>query len=195
MIKKEISKLMRDDSDGTAGREALLDYELSWVMRMAADAKCPPKLKHQCRCILFKLLGIENCSNIEIVKVQVWKQWRNVDLIADVFLAENDVVKLHVLLIENKAYTMMKENQRDQYPILIREDYDTMDKYREYRDYVLHQVLVTCYDSDSPQFSNLSDFVAKGNGWTVHSIGDLPDINVDEMTESDLFNEFWLMSW
>lgn len=195
MIESKVSKFMSDQSDKDAGRETLLDYELSWVLRMAADAECPPRLKHQCVCILFKLLGIEKYQNTRIEKVCVWKQWQNIDIVADVYLVENDVKTLHVLLIEDKAYSKMKEHQRDDYPILAREAYDTYDKYKNYRDYILHQVLVTCYDSKEPGYERLSNFISVDKNWRIVSVGDLPDMTVDEMTESDLFNEFWLTTW
>lgn len=186
---------MSDHSEGDPGREILLDYELSWVLRMAADANCPPRLKHQCRYILFKLLGIEKYQDIEIEKVYVWKQWNKIDLIADIYLVQNGVKSLHVLLIEDKAYSKMKENQRDEYPQLVKNAYNTYDKYKGFRDYKLHQVLVTCFNSDEPDYESLSKIISVDENWSIVSVGDLPDDTVNEMTESDLFNEFWLMSW
>lgn len=195
MIQQIVSKFMSDHSEGTAGREAMLDYELSWVLRMAADANCPPRLKHQCRHILFELLNKDDRPDIEIAAVHVWKQWQNIDVIADIYLVENGVKTLHVLLIEDKAYSQMRENQRDEYPVRVKEAYSTYGKYKDYRDYILHQVLVTCFDSEEQGYKDLLESVNKGEGWTIKSIGDLPDLTVDEMTESDLFNEFWLMTW
>lgn len=195
MNKSVISKFMSDHSEGDPGRETLLDYELSWVLRMAADDDCPPRLKHQCRYILFKLLDIENYQDIEIEKVHVWKQWNYIDVIADIYLVQNGVKSLRVLMIEDKAYSMMKVHQRDIYPKLVKEAYNTYDKYKEYRNYKLHQVLVTCYDSKEPGYNSLLDFISVDKNWRIFSVGDLPDNKVEEMTESDIFNEFWLMSW
>ena len=195
MKKTVISKFMSDHSEGDPGRETLLDYELSWVLRMASDTDCPPRLKHQCRYILFKLLGIEDYQDIEIEKVHVWKQWNYIDVIADIHLTKNGNKTLHVLLIEDKAYSMMRVNQRDEYPKLAIEAYNTYDKYRDYRDYKLHQVLVTCFDSNEPGYDNLSKFISVDKNWSIMSVSELPDNTVDEMTESDLFNEFWLTTW
>ena len=89
----------------------------------------------------------------------------------------------------------MRVNQREEYPKLAIEAYNTYDKYRDYRDYKLHQVLVTCFDSNEPGYDNLSKFISVDKNWSIMSVSDLPDNTVDEMTESDLFNEFWLTTW
>lgn len=191
----QVSMLMKDDSESTSGRETILDYELSWVLRMAAEPSCPPLLKRQCRHILLTLIN-EKDSNDEILEVKTWKQWNNVDLIADIYVKKNGVTELHVLLVEDKAYTSMKENQRDDYPIIVREAYDTYECYKQYRGkYILHPVLITCFEADSPGYNKLSNFIANSlnEKWSIFSVGNLPDGK--ELTESDLFNEFWLKSW
>ena len=199
-MKRIDSKFISDHSEGDHGLEAILDYELSWVLRMAADEDCKmnqPKLFHQCQHILFKLLKIDYPNNIMVKKVHVWKQWSYIDLVADIYLEENNVEKLHVLMTEDKAYTPMSAKQRDKYPDTVREAYDNYPRYAEYRGkYDLHKVLVTCFSSDPNEkgYQAYLDFV-KDTDWRVLSIDDLPDWNVDELTESDLFNDFWFNNW
>lgn len=201
MIKPLDSKFMSDHSEGDHGREAILDYELSWVLRMAADNDCrekQPNLYYQCRHILFKLLNIENFDNITIDHVDVWKQWSYVDLVADIYLIENNVKVLHVLMTEDKAYTPMSRKQRDEYPEIVKEAYDNYPRYANYRNkYILHKVLVTCYSSDPAEdgYKTYKEFVKESEDWRVLSIDELPDWNADEMTESDLFNDFWFNNW
>lgn len=188
---------MSDHSEGDHGLEAILDYELSWVLRMAADDECrktKPRLYQQCRHILFKLLGIEDNSNIVIDCVKVWKQWSYIDLVADVYLIVNNRKELHVILAENKAYTLMKENQRDNYPKVAKDVYDNYAQYKDYRNYTMHKVLVTCFGVEEDLYKYQQKFVEKTD-WRVFSIEELPDWNVEEQTESDLFNEFWLNDW
>ena len=187
---------MSDHSEGDHGLEALLDYQLSWVLRMAADRECPPKLKHQCRYILFNLLGIEDSDTIEIREVKVWKQWRYVDLVADIYLIEDGIENLHVLMLENKAYTRMYKHQRDDYPQRVKDAYNTYPQYEKYRNnYDLHQVLVTCFDKEHSMYKELEQFISEGKGWSIRSIEELPDWTVEDMPESDLFNDFWFNDW
>lgn len=204
MIKPLNSKFMSDHSEGDHGRETILDYELSWVLRTAADGDCrekQPNLYHQCRHILFKLLGIDINKNIVIKDVHVWKQWKHIDLVADIYLEENGVTMLHVLMTEDKAYTPMSIKQRDIYPETVKEAYDNYPRYADYRNYQLHKVLVTCFpkkpynNGDYDGYKEYKKFLNGSEGWKVLSIEELPDWHVDEMTESDLFNDFWFNNW
>ncbi len=196
MVPIKESRFMSDHSEGDHGLESILDYELSWVLRMAADAECKekqPLLYHQCRHILFKLLKIRDFANIQVTKVNVWKQWHYVDLIADVYLCINGECQLHVLMTENKAYTSMKEKQRDEYPNVVKNTYANP-PYTKYPNYLLHQALITCYEEGQSEYKQLRQFI-KGTSWDLFSVSDLPDGDAESATESDLFNEFWLYSW
>ena len=201
MIQPLDSKFMSDHSEGDHGLEAILDYELSWVIRMAADNDCKnkqPNLYYQCQHILFKLLDIKDSKNIVIDHVNVWKQWSYIDLVADIYLIENGVKTLYVLMTEDKAYTPMSIKQRDEYPKTVREAYENYPRYAEYRGkYKLRKVLVTCFSSDPEEYGYKAykEFVKDSDGWRVLSIDELPDWNADEMTESDLFNDFWFNNW
>lgn len=197
IMKTTESKFMSDHSEGDHGLEAILDYELSWVLRMAADKECQdekPYLYHQCRHILFELLGISDMPNITIDSVEVWKQWCYCDVVADVYLSIEGRHELHVILAENKAYTMMKDNQRDNYPKIIKEAYDNYPRYSNYRNYKLHKVLITCFSSSGTSYKQLQQFI-EGTDWSIFSVEDLPDWTADNPTESDLFNDFWLNDW
>lgn len=194
------SMLMCDQSESTSGREAILDYELSWVLRMAAENNYNTKLMHQCRHILLTLID-EKDPNVKIVKVHTWKQWERVDIIADIYLERNGEKELHVLLLEDKAYTQMSEHQRDDYPTIVRKAYDSYERYSEYQGnnkYKLHCILITCFEDGTPEYDKLSSFIAcnKKDNWKIFSLDNLPDKKYNNgLTESDLFNEFWIKSW
>ena len=194
------SKFISDHSEGDHGLETILDYELSWVLRMAADEDCKknqPKLFHQCQHILFKLLNIDNSKDFTIKRVHVWKQWHYVDLVADIYLEEKDEEKLYVLMTEDKAYMPMSQKQRDEYPKIVKDAYDNYPQYSQYRGkYELRKVLVTCFSSDPQEegYKAYKEFV-KDTDWRVLSIEELPDWEVEDLTESDLFNDFWFNNW
>lgn len=196
-MKRKVSKFMNDQSQGGHGLESILDYELSWALRMTTDKECrenKPRLYQQCKHILFTLMGMSASPAINIEVVEVWKQWNRIDLVADVYLEINGEKELHVILAENKAYTTMKENQRDDYPEIIKDEYETNPRYKDYPNYKLHQVLVTCFSTDNDNYLQQAEFI-KGTDWSIKSVEDLPDWTAKEQTESDLFNEFWLNKW
>ena len=196
-MKTKESKFIIDQSEGNHGIEAILDFELSWVLRMVVDKECrenKPRLYHQCRHILFTLMKMSDSPEVIIEDVKVWKQWKHIDLVADVYIEINGKKELHVILVENKAYTVMRENQRDVYPHYIKDVYDKSDQYEGYRNYKLHQVLITCFNTKDEYYKQQKKFI-NGTDWTIKSLEELPDWSVEEQTESDLFNEFWLNRW
>ena len=178
--------LFGDNSEGDYGLEPLLDWEMSWILRSCAnknEQRLRPRLYHQCRCILNKLLGWEGektYMDYDVDSVQVWRQWKHIDLVAEITIDG----ELFVLALEDKAYTNMTEIQRNQYPRIVREHYkDKTDNIRF--------VVITMFDTHEAGFTKMSDCV-KGSDWVeVFSIVVLPDWEAEDYTESDLFNEFW----
>lgn len=113
------SKFMADCTKNDKGKEAIMSFEVSWILRVAADKteqKARPILYRKCNEILFKLLGICESNDIIIKEIKVWKEWDNIDVLANVIITVNGKEERHVIVIENKIYTKMKVNQRDDYP-------------------------------------------------------------------------------
>ena len=192
MIEPTNSKFMSDSTKGSGGREAVLDFELSWVLRMAADEETGatrPLLYHQCRTIFAKLFGIEGPFVINDVKV--WKQYDEIDLWIESHITINGQLEKHAMIIEDKAYSEMKVHQRDDYPLRALSYYQGLE---EWADLHFHQCVVTCHDPGDGGNEQLNDF-CKGTNWKIYSIVELPDWDCPEKTESDLFNEFWFTSW
>lgn len=142
------SKFMTDHSEGDKGKEAVMDFQVSWVLRMAADenyTKDKPIFRLYSKFMLFKLLGMPFPNPIQIKKVRVWKEWENIDLRVEVELERNKEIEYHFILIENKIYTNMKTWQRDSYPKTLKQYYDN---YPDKRNYKPHYVLITCAEKD-----------------------------------------------
>lgn len=82
--------LMKDSSEGDKGKEAMLDFVLSWTLRVASDAYPYKEVKQTLLRLaeefIFKLIfGLKRYEEIErkqyqVCSVQVWKQWNNIDL-------------------------------------------------------------------------------------------------------------------
>lgn len=183
------SAFMSDCTEGE--RETILDFQLSWVLRNVINNDIKgrfPRLYYQCLFLFKKLLDPENFwkgKKIEILDIKSFKQWKKIDLIVNVKLRINNNEEFHVMLFENKYASEMTERQRDINPLIVKKEYDSYGF-----NYTLHQYLITCRDRD-----NIESYIVfcKNTDWKVYSIEDLIDSNI--ITESDLFNEFWLYSW
>lgn len=179
--------LLMNESNGTGGHiEAMLDYVLSWTLRRAAAEYATEKaiLYGYCRAILFKLLEIEKYAQITVKSVEAWKQWNRIDLHANIELEyDGGRTEHHAILIENKAYTSVHDNQLARYRQIFEETYDKA-KFK------LHYVLLTCFDNIPDRLQQ----ECKKADFRCLPLGDLcpPE---QEDSESDLFNEFWLREW
>lgn len=184
------SKFMTDHSEGDKGKEAVMNFELSWVLRMAADEeyiKDKPIFRLFSKYMLCRILNISP-STVQIITVKVWKEWEYTDLCAEIDLEINGVKESRVVLIESKVYTRMKPKQRDNYPNIVKQYY----KDKTGNDCSPHQVLITCAETNA-EFKKAKDF-CKNTEWNVLSIYDIIlDLNIE--TESELFNEFWIYNW
>ncbi len=181
----KISLLMRDSSEKDGNIETVLDYILSWTLRRASDVYSneKPILYQYCRRILFKLLDIEYNEHIRIKSVETWKQWNRIDLHANIELEENGIIKHHAVLIENKAYTHVHDNQLNRYKQIFEETYD-------HSQWTLHYVLITCLD----EVPEAMEEECRNAGFKYYPLLDVFS-NEQEESESDLFNEFWLRQW
>lgn len=188
------SRFMTDHSEGDKGKEAVMDFELSWVLRMSADEeylKDKPIFRLFSKYMICRILDIPCLCTVQIKAVKVWKEWENIDLCVEVELLKEGETEYHFILIENKVYTDMKQWQRDDYPKTLRQYYENNpDK----NNYAPHQVLILCAESEK-KIKEAKEFCEKSNWkWDVLSIYDIIlDLNVE--TESELFNEFWIYNW
>lgn len=189
------SKFMADCSQNGKGKEAILSFQISWILRCAADPdiyQSHPILYKKCREMLFTLLNFDNSlnsNNINVLEVKVWKEWYDIDVLAKIKLSINgNQPEMHVLLVENKIYTALAPQQRDDYPKKVK------DKIKNFKYSQLHQVVISCLEPNNIKYRDLQTF-CEGTEWRVLNYEDLVNWNTDELTESDLFNEFWYATW
>lgn len=188
--------LMKDDSDTDGHAEAIMDYVISWTLRWAKDdyACTKPILHQNCKIILCKLLGIECDRAIKFKNIKIWKQSSRIDLWAEVELSYNNTIQNHAILIENKYYTKLhlaKDTDgiyRNQL-IVYKKRFDKHYKQIVKVNYERHYVLITCCDRSDTHFINYIE--AENHGYEILTYSELTD-DLNEETESDIFNEFWL---
>ena len=108
------SFFMKDRSESDYGKEAMLDFQLSWLMRIAAQKDYKnekPKLYAIARDTLLRLIDIKDSNDVDIKEVEVWKQWCSIDLVAEVVIVRAGKDEKHVVAFENKAYTQLRVGQ------------------------------------------------------------------------------------
>ena len=188
--------LMWDDTEKDGHAETIIDYVLSWCLRctkypFVKDNK--PVLYQYCKYMLCKLLGrIQDMNNIAIDDIHVWKQERYIDLWVEVELHMGDRKEYHAILIEDKYYTGVHDNQLERYRQIFEEYY--IDK-PDYPVRNLHYALVTClYDIDT-HYAPLA-IAAKENKFDIFHLYDLVDASLNyKESESDIYNELFLRNW
>ena len=191
-----LSSFMNDDSEGDHGKEAMLDYQLSYLLRMANTYESGSELAKR---VLMKMIGkipkIDSygwIENLRLKSVKVWKQWQRIDLIAEVEANCGSGMKRHAIIVENKAYTGIHDDQLSRYAEII-EDY-----YKD-KDVQKHYWVITFFDSDTENYKTIETKCREAKGpWKCTSFKDLIDLTKEERHEgtyNEIIDEFWIKRW
>ena len=189
--------LMCDNSEKDGHAETIMDYVISWCLRCTKypyikDNK--PVLYQYCKYMLCKLIDrIQDMNNIEIIDVRVRKQERYIDLWVEVDLKMNGKNESHAILIEDKYYTGVHDDQLIRYKKIF-DDY-----YADKSDYPhnhLHYALITCiYDTDA-HYKVLKEAVDKVKKFNLYHLYELTDSSLGyKESESDIYNELFIRGW
>ena len=190
------SLFMNDDSEGDHGKEAMLDYQLSYLLRVANTYEDGNELAKR---VLMKMIGetpeIDSygwVENLNLKSVKVWKQWQRIDFIAEVEADCGSGIKHHVIVVENKAYTSLHGDQLSRYA-------ETIEDYYKGQDVQIHYWVITFFDSDTENYEAIANQCkeAKGN-WKCTSFEDLIDLTEEERqkgTYNQIIDEFWIKNW
>ncbi len=194
------SLFMCDNSEGDHGKEAMLDYQLSYLLRLAGTIENGCELGKRA---LLKLLGkkillneLGFVDNFDVESVKVWKQWQNIDLIAEVDAyfgpLGNQDMEQHVIVIENKAYTRIHDDQLSRYARDVEEWYKG-------KDIQIHYWVITFYDSDTKDFEAIATQCEESKGdWKCLSFVEAVDLTDEELqtgTGNEILDEFWIKKW
>ena len=194
------SLFMNDSSEGDHGKEAMLDYQLSYLLRLA-DKNVHEMGDEISRRTLMKLIekevhldqwGDVDYELINNVTVKVWKQWQHIDLIVEVEGDFEDGEEKHVIVIEDKAYTGIHDNQLDRYA-------QDVEAWYKDKDFQIHYWVITFFDNDTDGFKAIADQCREANGdWKCLSFEDVVDLTDKERqrgTSNDILDEFWVKNW
>ena len=194
-----VSFFMHDDSTNNQGYEHMLDFQMSWVMRVAASNevdKKNPVLHKRCFDILMKLIEKSHLDRVEVKSVNVWKQWKHIDVLAEVIILCNGHEERHLVVIEDKAYTKIHDDQLNRYEETIKNQYDWDDASR---DFVKHFWVITFFgyneagDYEDNYWILKSMCDAANADWRLLSYDDI--LEDDSPTGSEHFDDFWIYEW
>lgn len=170
--------------DGKA--EVVMDYIISYTLRSAMNAELPI-FQEYARRILFKLLDLQEEGQI-IKSIKVWKQWNYVDLWVEVIIESNGQNEQYAILIEDKYYSGLHDNQLKRY----KEIFDN--HYANKSGWQLRYVIITAQYRDTAIFNSQFGEVEKEGIFKVYPLNELVSF-VSSPSESDIFNQFWLSDW
>jgi len=191
------SLFMKDCSRSNYGYEAMLDYQLSWLLRVAKGHPNQDLLR-VARSVLFKLIGKKDSSGATIQRVEIWKQWERIDLTAEIEVVINDKLERHLVVIEDKAYTLIHDDQLTSYK-------GTINAYYRGKEYTKHFWVITYFEQWEDGYKAIEKQCQaakeepdkdKDTDWKLLSFYDVIEWKEGfKDTGSDLFDEFWLRKW
>ena len=194
-MEKKHSFFMKDKQNSDK-IESLVDAFLSWTLQCCDTSKVErynnSKLHEYSKRITSVLLfGNPNELNkYEILSVETWRQWKSIDLCAEIFLKNKETQKdeKYALLIEDKGYSSAHSDQLARYKTTFENHYNG-------KDFALEYAYFSCKD-------NLNDLEkeecqsAGYRAYTMDQVFDLANPNKDwDYTGNALFDEFWFTTW
>ena len=194
-MEKKHSFFMKDKQNSDK-IESLVDAFLSWTLQCCDTSKVErynnSKLHEYSKRITSVLLfgNPDELNKYEILSVETWRQWKSIDLCAEIFLKNKETQKdeKYALLIENKGYSSTHSDQLARYKTTFENHYNG-------KDFVLEYAYFSCKD-------NLNDLEkeecqsAGYRAYTMDQVFDLANPNKDwDYTGNALFDEFWFTTW
>ena len=195
-----------DENKKDKGQETLQDFFLSWTLHCAEDKfrEINLNLQEYARKIIFTLINGYNdihgefviCKNkkindsFKVINVATWREWKYIDIVAEIEIEENNISKKYVFNIEDKYYTRIREGQLEKSKKYITEEYNGKDFE------IISMVIFSdkCIIEEDP--SQLQKCIE--NGYKLLSLIDIKtmtekmtEMNKHEKTGNVLFDEFW----
>ena len=194
-MEKKHSFFMKDKQNSDK-IESLVDAFLSWTLQCCDTYKVErynnSKLHEYSKRITSVLLfgNPDELNKYEILSVETWRQWKSIDLCAEIFLKNKETQKdeKYALLIEDKGYSSAHSDQLARYKTTFENHYNG-------KDFKLEYAYFSCKD-------NLNDTEKKDcleagyRAYTMDQVFDLANPNKDwDYTDNALFDEFWFTTW
>lgn len=186
---KNIPHFFKDNSENP-DHEIMLDYFLGWTLRCSISKNPNEKLRIASKEILSYLL-FKKHKEFEVESVLTWKQWKKIDLCAEIILKRNGITEKYAILFENKMYTHIHSNQLERYKDIFESYYNDVEN--EKTDYMRKYIFLTClyeeinYESDKLECERTK--------FDFHSFDWLKSQTAISETGNYMFDEFWFRYW
>ena len=196
------SMLMCDSTEGDGKAEIVMDYVMSWSLRHATDNYIneKPILSKYCRYMLGKLLDTTIGDTVCVKSVEVWREWQYMDLCVEAIIEKEGVDHNYALLIENKYYSQLHDDQLKRYQAKFDEFYVLKRKETD-DEWILKHKLVSCLE-EQEKAENMYGSDTNGTDFEILTFYKLIDETLWDKdkgeykdSESEIFNEFWLRRW
>jgi hypothetical protein len=179
--------LFFEDNSENLDHELLLDYFLGWTLRCAQEGNQDEKVRLAAKGILAYILS-ENLDKYKIKEVKTWKQWNQIDLCAEIILAQENLEERKIaILFEDKMYTHLREGQLKKYKKVFDEYYRSAENGKT--DYELKYRVLTCHNDCKELQSDMDE--AKEHGFTLLKWHELKTGSGLNETGNFMFDEFW----
>ena len=195
-MKKEELFFMMDESVSD-NKESIVDYMLSWTLRMSSvsDDGYNNLVQKYCSKILSKIV-FDDIHTIDqnyqcIQSVETWRQWNRIDLCAEIAFIDNENnISKHALLMENKAYSCLHHDQLNKYKKTFEDHY----KGTAFENN-LHYVYFSIQD-DLIATDKVLCVEANFQAYTMDEIRDcIMPLSEFKATGNEIFDEFWIRNW
>lgn len=180
------------------GYESLQDFFLSWTIRCSPDKyrKENKKLQEYARRIVFIMIFGNNNSDrysiennfpdeFRVKEVKTKRQFKGIDLLAEVTTTYKGEENKHLLNIENKVYSSLQPNQLKRYKSIIEEWYSG---------YEISNLFITCDDCRKDYESE--KIKCQENNYkylTINCLFVLSEMDKLDKTGNELFDEYWFV--
>lgn len=181
------SLFMEDDSEGNYGKEAMLDFQMSWLMRISTDKRYDnTKLGDISRYVVLNLLELDKRTDVVIKKVKVWKQRKRIDVIAEIEILVNGNNEQHLVVIEDKIYHGFSKEQLDKNSSVILNNYDNPPK--------VHYWLI--YGNSEIDSEKLKQVCREAKPeWKPLWFYDVIGGELKRPIGNGIFDDFWVRKW
>ena len=185
-----------DENNADSGYEAIQDFYLSWTIRCAEKQyeKIDSRLHQYAKAIVYALIHGKNeegsfvCQqkgSFEVTKVRAERQWKFIDLLAEVETIEDGQAKKYVINIENKWYSSIREGQLEKSKKHVEFEYGNQEIS------LIHLIIFGDYEKlKNPSIKALC--TEKGYIYlTIEDLQDFANIKKIGATGNELFDEYW----
>ena len=123
-----------------SGYETIQDFFLSWTLRCSKDGYKTDNflINYYSKKILYALLYGKNTEStlavdfssfesFKVLEIKTKRQFKRIDLLAQIKVQIEDKIENYILNIENKWYSSIRENQLNDYIHIIQQNFDFTD--------------------------------------------------------------------